>query len=113
MPLLPVTHFTWQILRVVKRSKKPSLGRTLRLTPTRNTKDGTFLTELIEQGLLTRVTGTADKPFDATYSLTEQGEHAAEYGECEMPVKAKAVEPPTSKKQLPTKKDKSIARGSR
>jgi len=113
MPLLPVTHFTWQLLRAVKRSKKPLPGRTLRLTPTRSTKDGTFLTDLVEQGLLSRVTGTADEPFEATYTLTEQGEYAAEYGECEMPVKAKAIEPPASKKQLPAKKGKSVARRSR
>lgn len=113
MPLLPVTHFTWQVLRVVKRSKKPPLGRTLRLAPTRSTKDGNFLTDLVEQGLLARATGTVDKPFDATYTLTERGEHAAEYGECEIPIKAKVIEPAASKKQLPVKKGKGVARGSR
>ncbi|MCE9560783.1 MAG: hypothetical protein K8U57_01885 [Planctomycetes bacterium] len=85
MAVFPVSHAQWQILRAVKRSRKPAVGRELRLTPTRATKDGTFLTELVKTGLLTRVTGTERDPFAATYSLTELGKHAAEYGECELP----------------------------
>ena len=61
MPVLPIAHFTWQVLRTAKRSKKPPTGRTLRTVPNRRTKDGTFLTELVDLGLLDRVTGTADR----------------------------------------------------
>ncbi len=106
MPLLPVSHATWQILRTVKRSKKPSVGRELRLAPTRRTLDGTFLNELVAEGLLLRVTGTTVTPFEATYSLTDLGKHAAEYGECEFPSRAKASEQP------PAKKGKGVGRGS-
>ncbi|QJX00599.1 hypothetical protein [Frigoriglobus tundricola] len=92
MPVLPVAHFTWQVLRTLKRSKKPPTGRSLRIVPSRRTKDGSFLTELVDQGLLTRVSGTAAEPFDATYTLTERGEYAAEYGECDIPVRPKSSE---------------------
>src|SRR5688500_14326199 len=70
MPVYPVRHFEWQVLRTVKRAKSPPTGRALRLVPSRRTKDGSFLTDLVEQGLLTRVTGTAAAPFEATYALT-------------------------------------------
>ncbi len=85
MPVFPVTHFQWQVLRAVKRSRKPLVGRDLRLSPTRGTKDGSFLTALVELGLLARNGGSDKNPFEATYSLTELGKHAAEYGECEFP----------------------------
>jgi hypothetical protein len=78
----------------------------LRLTPSRRTKDGTFLTDLVEQGLLIRGTGTAATPFDATYSLTECGEHAAKYGECERPLKAKTTEPTPTEQPQAAKKGK-------
>jgi hypothetical protein len=84
MPLFPITHFQWQVLRAVKRNRKPVLGRELRLSPTRGTKDGEFLNTLAFLGLITRLEGTEDRPFEAIYSLTELGKHAAEYGECEM-----------------------------
>lgn len=74
-------HSTWQVLRAAQRSAKPMTGRALWLTPTRATKDGGFLADLVEEGLLAFVTGTAAAPFDATYALTERGQHAAEYGE--------------------------------
>jgi hypothetical protein len=117
MPVFPVRHFEWQVLRTVKRGKTPPTGRSLRLVPSRRTKDGSFLTDLVEQGLLTRVTGTAAAPFEATYALTEKGEHAAEFGECEMPLKAKAVEPekvaeqPKVERPKPARKGKGVARG--
>ena len=111
MPVLPISHFTWQVLRTVKRNKKPPTGRALRVVPSRRTKDGTFLNELVERELLSRVTGTADAPFEATYALTERGEHAAEYGECEMSVKPPALEPNGGEHPKPTKKPK--RRGSR
>lgn len=85
MPIFPITHFQWQVLRAVKRSRKTLAGRDLRLAPTRGTKDGQFLTTLVELGLLIRRGGTEKTPFDATYSLSELGQYAAEYGECEFP----------------------------
>jgi hypothetical protein len=81
------------VLRTVKRSKKPPTGRSLRLVPNRKTKDGTFLTALVEEGLLNRTSGTEDSPFDATYALTEKGQHAAEYGEYEYTPKPKPAGP--------------------
>ena len=87
MPVRPTSHFTWQVLRAVKRSKKPPTGRALRLVPSRKTKDGSFLTALVDEGLLGRVTGSADAPFEATYALAEKGRHAAEYGEYEYELK--------------------------
>lgn len=111
MPVLPVTHFTWQVLRTIKRSKTPPTGRALRLVPSRRTTDGSFLTNLVDQVLLTRVTGTAAVAFEATYSLTEHGEHAAEFGECEMPLKAKTAEPPEVEQPKPGWKSKDATRG--
>lgn len=117
MPVFPVRHFEWQVLRTVKRGKSPPTGRALRLVPSRRTKDGSFLSALVEQGLLTRVTGTAAAPFEATYALTERGEHAAEYGECEMPLRAQAVapekvvEPPKAERPKPARKGRGVARG--
>ncbi|MCE9563087.1 MAG: MarR family winged helix-turn-helix transcriptional regulator [Planctomycetes bacterium] len=98
MPVLPVTHNQWQVLRAVKRSRKPPLGRELRLSPTRGTKDGTFLTNMVRLGLLTRVSGSDKDPFEATYSLTESGKHAAEYGECDFPSDM-LISTPTAKPQ--------------
>jgi hypothetical protein len=92
VPVRPTSHFTWQVLRTVKRSKKPPSGRDLRLVPSRNTKDGSFLNILVDDGLLERLTGTATAPFDATYTLTDRGEHAAEYGEYEYILKPKPPE---------------------
>jgi hypothetical protein len=91
--VLPVSHFTWQVLRTVKRSKAAPTGKQLRVVPTRRTKDGTFLDDLMTQGLL-RVVGVDEVPakaplpdsgapvqFRTRYALTPLGEHAAEYGE--------------------------------
>ena len=110
MPVLPVAHFTWQVLRTLKRSKKPSVGRSLRIVPSRRTKDGSFLTELVDQGLLTRMSGTAAEPFDATYTLTERGEYAAEYGECDMPVRLKTSEFSATATKVVKKKKKAISK---
>ena len=87
MPVRPTSHFTWQVLRTAKRSKKPLAGRALRLVPSRKTKDGSFLTALVEEGLLAFASGSAADPFEATYALTEKGQHAAEYGEYEYELK--------------------------
>lgn len=85
MPIFPITHLHWQVLRAAKRNRKPILGKDLRLSPTRGTKSGEFLNTLVSLGLLSRVSGTERAPFDSFYSLSELGEHAAEYGECELP----------------------------
>jgi hypothetical protein len=65
----------------------------LRLVPSRNTKDGSFLNILVDDGLLERLSGSATDPFEATYALTERGEHAAEYGEYEYIMKPRPPEP--------------------
>lgn len=74
-----VSHFDWQVLRQLVRSRKSTPGSALRLTMTRRTKDGTFLTDLVRLGLL-KVEGKHKDPFEATYALTDRGRHAAEYG---------------------------------
>ena len=91
MPVFPISHFQWQILRAVKRSRKPAPGRDLRLVPSQKTKDGSFLTTLVRLGLLTRATGTENSPFEATYSLTELGQQAAEHGEADFSREALAT----------------------
>lgn len=91
----PVNHFTWQVLRTLKRSRKPLTGKELRVSPTRHSQDGTFLDELVEDGLL-EVVGVEPLPPGATgsearqpvqfrtrYKLTEKGIYAAEFGEYE------------------------------
>jgi hypothetical protein len=95
MPLLPISHFTWQVLRAAKRSRKPVTGKELRIVPNRRTKDGTFLDELVNDGLLQAVSQDPIAPetkrlpvqFRTRYKLTPLGEHAAEYGEYEREVK--------------------------
>ncbi len=98
MSVLPVSHFEWQVLRTIKLQQE-TIGRSLpRLAPTRATKDGTFLTRMVERGLLTRATGTEKAPFEATYTLTELGEHAAEYGECDFPHQPRIARPVAAKR---------------
>lgn len=90
---LPIGHENWQALRVlVRANNEPVTGKALRLSPSRRTKDGTFLDRLVDMGLL-EVTGeepptekTARKPkqFRTLYRLTALGLHAAEYGECQQ-----------------------------
>ncbi|VTS03477.1 unnamed protein product [Gemmata massiliana] len=87
--LFPIKHATWQQLRVLARAKgKPVLGRDIRIVPTRFTKSGEFLDELIEAGLIERaegkpIAGNEPEQFRVRYTLTEKGRHAAEYGEYE------------------------------
>ena len=95
--LVQLAHLQWQILRAALRAETagepPPLGRQLRISPTRNTKDGTFLDELVEEGLLAPVgkpdkaPGKAGEPaqFRTRYGLTDKGRHAAEYGEYDRP----------------------------
>lgn len=78
-----VSHADWQVLRTVLRSKKPSPGSSLRLAMTRRTRDGSFLADLVRMGML-KVESKNKDPFEATYSLTERGKHAAEYGVFEI-----------------------------
>src|SRR3954470_4367667 len=100
MSTLPVSHFTWQVLRAVKRGKHPPTGKQLRLSPTRKTKDGTFLDALVAAGLLevagvdepTETTGRWPPQFRTRYKLTPRGEHAAEYGEYERGVRRQAAD---------------------
>lgn len=103
MPVRPTSHFTWQVLRTVKRSKKPVSGRALRLVPSRKTKDGSFLTALVEEELIECVTGAGGDPFDATYVLTEKGKHAAEYGEYEYSLKRPVAAPAPASKSSKTR----------
>ncbi|MDY3555207.1 hypothetical protein R5W24_004345 [Gemmata sp. JC717] len=93
MAIRSISHFLWQVLRATKRSKKPPTGRQLRISPTPRSKDGSFLTALVDEGLLEFVTGSAAAPFDATFALTVKGEHAAEYGEYEYEPKRPAPPP--------------------
>ncbi len=102
MPVRPTSHYTWQVLRTLKRSKKPLTGRDLRLVPSRKTKDGSFLVELVTEGLLERVSGNAETPFESTYTLTEKGQHAAEYGEYEY-----VLNPAENPKRSATRSSKS------
>lgn len=103
MPTMPVSHFTWQVLRAAKRSKTPPTGKQLRLVPSRKTRDGIFLDDLVSSGLL-QVVGIdqlsaaatdAEKrmpvQFRTRYKLTPLGERAAEYGEYEREVKRAAT----------------------
>ena len=100
--IIPLSHSDWQVLRAVLRAEAvggpPPLGRELRLTPSRKTKDGTFLDALVEEGLLAvaekagppraeRPRGESPEPaqFRTRYRLTEMGRHAAEYGEYDRP----------------------------
>jgi hypothetical protein len=81
---------TWKILRVLARSPKmTAVGKEMRVTPSRKTKDGTFLDALVKAGLIevrggpTAKTVDEDEPFQfrTHYRLTPLGADAAEYGE--------------------------------
>lgn len=89
-------HADWQVIRKIQRetkgTKKGTPGAGLRMIPNRRTKDGTFLLDLEEWGLIERAGQDAppkdalDKvpePFLIRWRLTELGEYAAEYGEFE------------------------------
>ena len=76
---VPLPSMDWRVLRQVLRSKKPSPGSSLRLEMTRRTKDGTFLEPLVRLGLL-KIAARGKTPHDSTYTITDRGEHAAEYG---------------------------------
>lgn len=91
MAKLPIPHYLWQSLRVLVRANGNAVrGHDLRLSPRRATKDGSFLTRLVEAGLLTQEMPLVSDPRDAKkplpfryqYRLTEKGAAAAEFGEC-------------------------------
>jgi hypothetical protein len=76
---VPVHQFEWRVLRQVLRSKKPPPGSSLRLEMTRRTRDGEHLVPLVRLGLL-KVEAKGKTPVESTYTLTDRGKHAAEYG---------------------------------
>src|SRR4051812_19662409 len=81
---VPLGHHDWRVLRhVVRKKGRPVHGRDLRLEMSRKTKDGSFRTALVRQGLLV-VEAEGETPFESTYRLTELGKHAAEYGVFEV-----------------------------
>lgn len=87
---MPASHYTWQLLRIlVRNGNRPLTGRELRHTPSRPTKDGTFLDELVADGLLEAAGPPADgkdaepAQFRTPYRLTDKGLKAADYGEYE------------------------------
>jgi hypothetical protein len=96
MHIHPIPHFVWQVLRACKRAKSPPTGKELRIWPSRKTRDGKWLDELVEEGLLGVVSEdpVPDNPtpaernlpvqFRRRYELTERGLVAAEFGECEL-----------------------------
>lgn len=77
--LYTINTSVWQILNAAKR-KAVSTGKELRVTPSRFTKDGTFLNDLVTKGFLA-IVEPHENPFKATYKITPEGEYAAEYGE--------------------------------
>ncbi len=94
--LVNVPHLEWQVLRAILRHKGPGgcPGAVLRLVPSRRTKNGIHLTALAESGLIeavgppappaAAVAGVPDEtaePLRTRWRLTDQGRHAAEYGE--------------------------------
>jgi len=91
---VPITHHSWQLLRKLVRAGKPLPGRELRMEMSRRTKDGSFLTRLVEFGLLEVVSllpvAETDKKyppaqeFRTVYRLTDAGKHAAEHGLAEV-----------------------------
>lgn len=98
--LYSLKHYDWQLLRYMVRAeaaRKQPFGRELRIYPTRLTKDGSFLDDLVELGLIAVAAkapplsagATLDEKnepvqFRTRYALTEKGRHAAEYGEYEV-----------------------------
>ena len=94
--LISLLSNDWQVLRAVLRHKggRGCPGASLRLIPSRKTKDGSFLADLAGRGLL-EAAGPPDPPagpddptldpFRARWRLTDRGRHAAEYGVYEEP----------------------------
>jgi hypothetical protein len=85
-------------LRAELAGQPPLLGRELRVYPSNHSRNGTFLDELVTDGLLavavkatpaTIRAGDGSRPepeqFRTRYKLTDKGRHAAEYGEYDKP----------------------------
>ena len=102
--MLQIGTETWKILRAAKRAQPgAATGRDLRLIPSRKTKDGTFLDDLVEKGFLKVQSGTVpaasdDEPtqFRQKYALTTLGEEAAEHGEYEVAFAGATADTPIS-----------------
>lgn len=99
----------WKLLRFILRASRGGnvKGWLCRTDPSRRTKDGTFLTDLVEDGLL-KDDGPCDPPgkdepvtqavrdhapFHRYYQITALGREAAEYGEYTPPEKPRAESP--------------------
>lgn len=108
---LPLSTNDWQILNFALR-EGTSTGRALRVWPSRKTKDGTFLQEFVDRGLL-RVVAPNTDPFKATYALTPEGEYAAEHGEYECEHKTYKAVPlkSTAEERLKAKIERLVKAG--
>lgn len=90
-----VRHRYWQVLRTILRKGGPILGSELRISMSRQLRGGTFLLDLVEAKLVAPELGKpwppSGSPFDRTYTLTELGKQAAEFGEFEGPPEAQRL----------------------
>ena len=76
-----LTADEWVVLRKMLRDGA-SLGRVLRVYPTRRNKDGSHLANLFDRGLIRPVNpAVSNAPLTAVWVLTDAGRCAAEYGE--------------------------------
>lgn len=78
----------WKVLRHMERCKEPVSGAELRRQAgmQRHTKDGTWLDDLVADGLIKNVTrgvlaGRGPQQHLRSYVLTAKGQYAAEHGE--------------------------------
>lgn len=72
---------TWKMLRyMVRKQKQACTGKELRIDMSRYTKDGKFLMELCQKGLISCVL-YKDKWKECEFILLPAGIDAAEYGE--------------------------------
>jgi hypothetical protein len=105
----PIDHFSWQVLRTLVRAKGPLSGKTLRVSPSRRSYDGTFLDVLVTAGLLevARVDPAPELPpwkkpgpvqFHTLYRLTARGKEAAEFGQYDDQIQF-ANRPPAEAKE--------------
>lgn len=71
----------WTILRILARNRESGVvGRVLRCRPTRKNKDGDFLSDLVNRGLISLVAGIPGEWRTSVYKPTPVGLYAAEYG---------------------------------
>lgn len=81
--LVQLAHENWQRLRFLVRTGERT-GRDIRMTMSRKSRDGSYLTQLLNDGLIKVVVPAKDR-LDATYALTDLGRLAAEHGEYDKP----------------------------